>query len=278
MVALSVSESKVKQTATHARFRRFDKVMLRVKEAVEQDPPGLGIFTIPERLLVQIGISLIRLLIFACDASTSHAESVPSVIADLCGQIRHIIAEFMGVLEVTVQEENPPDDWMPMFITTLHPLYTAHEAGTLALALADYFSKAAVWVNPEVKPSVALMNGAARKLRNLVSKKSMKVRSWMNGPRLDWVLEQIKFEKSSNELPTSRNVNDIDEEAFERINGYRRDLLPDAPESMGSLLTECVSPDFLESWAGELVESWRESVIGLACLRSDGLAHEVDSV
>jgi hypothetical protein len=278
MVALNLSESKVKQTAAHARLSHFDDVVLLVKENVEQDLPGFGNFTIPERLLVQIGIALIRLVSLTCDAEMSNMDAVSTQAANFCSQIWGFMDDFIVILNDAVKGEQPDDDWMPKFITTLHPLYTAHESATLVLAVADYLSSGAVWVNPDVKPIMVHMKNFAKRLRNLISQKTRMVSRWINGPRLDWVLEKIKSENPSKDELPSENGTELDEEAFERANGYKRALLPDAPQTMGELLTECVSPDFLESWAGELVESWRESVMGLACLKSDEPAPEEGSV
>ena len=165
-----------------------------------------------------------------------------------------------------------------MFMTTTHPLYTAHEAGTLALAVANYLCKADIWVNPDVKHSVELcLKEFGQVLRNTVSKKARMVKTWINGPRLDRVLAQIQSERPRNDGAPLEKDTIVDDEAFERANGYKRDLLPDAPRSFGTLITECVSPDFLENWASELVDSWRESVMGLACLKSDKSKSKVRS-
>lgn len=278
MVALNVSESKAKQTASHARLNHFNDTVLLLKNLVEQDPPGFGNLTIPEILLVRIGIALIRLVTIACDVGISNDELVPIQAATFCRQVRGFMSEFTALIEQAVRGEQPDNEWMPKFITTLHPLYTAHEAGTLVLAVGDYLSNAAIWVNPNVQQPMLRMTKFSRRLRNLVNQKAKMVRLWINGPRLDWILEKIISENHGKDEPTSGNDANIDEEAFQRANGYRRDLLPDAAETMGDLLTECVSPDFLESWAGELLESWRESVMGLACLRSDEPAPHKDSV
>jgi hypothetical protein len=271
MVALSVSESKVKQTAAHIRLSHLKSVASLVKKNVGEDPKGSGTFTIPERLLVQIGLLLIDFLTLACDPDLSNQEKVSKEAAKLGAEFGQFVFEFMVFIENCIGTKEEPDyDWIPMFMTTTHPLYTAHEAGMLALAVANYHCKAAVWVNPDVKHSVELcLKEFGQMLRNTVSNKARMVMRWINGPRLDRVLEQIQSEHPSNDGLPSEKDTVVDEEAFERANGYKRNLLPDAPQTFGTLLTECVSPDFLENWASELVDSWRESVMGLACLKSD---------
>ena len=72
MVVLSVSESKVKQTTAHIRLSHLKSVTSLVKKNVGEDPKGSGTFTIPERLLVQIGLLLIDFLTLACDPDLSN--------------------------------------------------------------------------------------------------------------------------------------------------------------------------------------------------------------
>jgi hypothetical protein len=280
MVALSVSESKVKQTAAHIRLSHLKNVTSLVKKNVAEDPKGSGTFTVPERVLVQIGLLLIDFLALACDPDLSNQEKVSKDAAKLGAEFGQFVFEFMVFIENSIgTREEPEARWIPMFMTTTHPLYTAHEAGTLALAVANYLCKAAVWVNPDVIHSVELcFKEFGQTLRNIVSKKARMAMLWINGPRLDQVLEQIQSEHSGNDDAPSKKDTVVDEEAFERANGYKRDLLPDAHQTIGALLTECVSPDFLENWASELVDSWRESVMGLACLKSDKRESKADAV
>jgi hypothetical protein len=262
MVALSVSESKVKQTAAHIRLSQLKNVISVVKNNVAGDPKGLGTFTVPERLLVQIGLLLIDFLTIACDPNLSQKEKVSKDAANLGREFGQFVFEYTTFIEGWVgKKEKPDDDWTPMFMTTTHPLYTAHEAGTLALAVANYLSKTAIWVNPDIAHSNEhCLKEFGQILRHIVSSKARMVMAWVNGPRLDHVLAQIQG--------SSENDTTVEDKAFERVNGYKRDLLPDAPQSFGQLLTDCVTPDFLENWASELVDSWRESVMGLACLKS----------
>jgi N-terminal acetyltransferase B complex non-catalytic subunit len=271
MVALSVSESKVKQTAAHIRLSHLKNVASLMKKNVGEDPNGSGAFTVPERLFVQIGLLLIDFLTLACDPDLSSQEKVSKDAAKLGAEFSQFVSEFMVFIENCMETKEEPDyDWMPMFMTTTHPLYTAHEAGTLTVAVANYLCKAAVWVNPDVKRSAELcLKEFGQMLRNLVCKKARMVMRWINGPRLDRVLEQIQSEHPGNDKAPSEKDTVLDEEAFELANGYKRNLLPDAPQTFGTLLTECFSPDFLENWASELVDSWRESVLGLACLKAD---------
>jgi hypothetical protein len=279
MVALSVSESKVKQTAAHIRLSHLKSVTSLVKKNVVVDPKGSGTLTMPERLLVQIGLLLIEFLTLACGPDLSNQAKVSKDAAKLGAEFGQFVYEFIIFIENCIGTKEEPDyDWIPMFMTTTHPLYTAHEAGMLALAVANYLSNATVWVNPEVKHSVDLcLKEFGQMLRNIASKKARMVMAWINGPRLDDVLAQIQSERPVNDEASSEKDRVVDEEAFERANGYKRNLLPDAPQTFGTLLTEYVSPDFLENWASELVDSWRESVMGLACLKSDKSKTKADA-
>lgn len=278
MVALGESESKVKQTAAHIRLGHLTNVTSLVKKNVEQDPKGSGTFTTPERLLVQIGLLLIDFLTIACDPDLSNQERVSKEAARLGHEFGQFVFEFMILIDNCIgTKDEHDDDWMPMFMTTTHPLYTAHEAGTLTLAVANCLCKAAIWVNPDVMDSVELcLKEFGQTLRNVVSKKARMAMGWINGPRVDHVLAQIQSERSGNDEVRPEKATDVNE-AFERGNGYKEDLLPDAPQTFGTLLTECVPPDFLENWASELVDSWRESVMGLACLKSDKADSNVNS-
>jgi hypothetical protein len=279
MVALSVSESKVKQTAAHIRLDHLKNVIGLVKKSVAEDPKSSGTFTVPERLLVQIGLLLIDFMTLACDPDLSEKGKVSKDAARLGREFGQLIFEFMIFIGNCIGTKGKPDDdWVPMFMTTTHPLYSAHEAATLALAVANYLCKAAIWVNPDITYSVEFcLKEFGQMLRVIVSNKARTVMTWTNGPRLDHVLAQIQSERAvDDEAPSEKNIV-VDEEAFERANGYKRDLLPDAPQAFGVLLTECVTPDFLENWASELVDSWRESVMGLVCLKSDKVESKASS-
>ncbi|KAE9381361.1 hypothetical protein N431DRAFT_424923 [Stipitochalara longipes BDJ] len=134
---------------------------------------------------------------------------------------------------------------VPAFGNTLHVLYTAHEAGRTILNFCKYVSKQGKGFVEKQKEASTKINELAKKLLQLVVDKCAVVKKGLDeGGWIDKVLECT--------LP----------EAQEGSDG----------EVVMVALRELLDENFLEEWAGDVVESWRESMIGLSYLKAPSKA------
>jgi N-terminal acetyltransferase B complex non-catalytic subunit len=130
---------------------------------------------------------------------------------------------------------------VPAFGNTLHALYTAHEVSRTILHFCKYVSKQGKGFVEKQKEATAKIEELARKLLQLVVEKCGVVKKGLDeGGWIDKVLECT--------LPEAQEGGDDG-------------------AAMGAL-RELLDENFLEEWAGEVVESWREAVVGLSYLKT----------
>jgi N-terminal acetyltransferase B complex non-catalytic subunit len=133
---------------------------------------------------------------------------------------------------------------VPAFGNTLHALYTAHEVGRTIVNFCKYLSKQGKDFVAKQKEASTKTEELARKLLHLVGDKCAVVKKGLDeGGWIDKVLECA--------LPEAQQ--DVGDEVKVTI-----------VSSLRALLDE----NFLEEWAGEIVESWRDSVIGFSLLKA----------
>ena len=146
---------------------------------------------------------------------------------DLCARLEEQVA-----LVETLKEP------VPAFGSTLHVLYTVHEVGRTILNLCHYLPKQSkVFLEKQREASVKIEELAGKLLQLVVDKCTFVKKGLDEGGWIDKVLECT---------------------------------LPNAQEGDGAIvssLRELLDENFLEEWAGEVVESWRDSVIGFSYLK-----------
>lgn len=146
---------------------------------------------------------------------------------DLCARLEEQVA-----LIETLKEP------VPAFGSTLHVLYTVHEVSRTILNLCRYLPKQSKVFFEKQREASAKIEELARKLLQQVVDKCTVVKKELDeGGWIDKVLECT---------------------------------LPDAQEGHGAIvssLRQLLDENFLEEWAGEVVESWRDSVIGFSYLK-----------
>jgi N-terminal acetyltransferase B complex non-catalytic subunit len=146
---------------------------------------------------------------------------------DLCARLEEQVA-----LVETLKEP------VPAFGSTLHVLYTVHEVGRTILNLCHYLPKQSkVFLEKQREASVKIEELARKLLQRVVDKCTFVKKGLDEGGWIDKVLECT---------------------------------LPNAQEGDGAIvssLRELLDENFLEEWAGEVVESWRDSVIGFSYLK-----------
>lgn len=129
---------------------------------------------------------------------------------------------------------------VPAFGTTLHALYTAHEVGRTVVNFCGYLSKQSKdFVENQKVGSAKITELALRMLHLVVDKCSIVKKGLDEGGWIDKVLESA--------LPEAQDG------ISESVVGELRALLDE---------------NFLEEWAGDVVESWRDSVIGFSYLKA----------
>jgi hypothetical protein len=283
MFVSSAAESRIGQSVAKLRLRRLAITAVHVRNRA----CNAGCFTEPERYLVEIGSILATIILHAIDPEMVEVDKKPALITGFCYSVRQTIDAVTNSI-MNVIGEDYEDDWVPMFITTLNPLYSAHEAANLIIAGVDYLSNSKLWVSPGITEAILRLKEEAANLKKLVVQKGMMVRSRVNnGQWLDRVLEHLKSDLPNQE-PTPTDIEHQNQEVIG--NREKHDQGSDVPclspknksnypdskdfpafayQGMGELLSEVIPEEFLEHWAGEIVDSWRESTMGLACLKSD---------
>ena len=133
---------------------------------------------------------------------------------------------------------------VPALGDTLHALYTAHEAGRTILNFCKYVLKQGKGFVEKQKEANTKVDELARKLLLLVVEKCAVVKRGLDeGGWIDKVLEST--------LPEVQEGSD---------------------GGVVAALRELLDENFLEEWAGEVVESWREAVVGLSYLKAPAKA------
>lgn len=116
---------------------------------------------------------------------------------------------------------------VPAYFDTLHALYTAYDVGKAALTLIGYLGKQAKGTHESQAGFEKELLKAAKNLLAAIEKQCTVIKKGMDEGWIDKVLECALAE--------------------------------------GTVLDE--DDVFMEEWAGEVVESWRESVAGLSYLK-----------
>lgn len=127
---------------------------------------------------------------------------------------------------------------VPAFYDTLHNLYTAYDVVKTTLDVNNYVSKQSKNVPEVVKTINETMGETARKLLQVLLEKVQVVKKGLDeGGWIDKLLE--------GSLPEEGSV-----------------------KATGKVVRGLVDENFLEEWAGLVVESWGESVQGLSLIKT----------
>jgi N-terminal acetyltransferase B complex non-catalytic subunit len=133
---------------------------------------------------------------------------------------------------------------VPAFGCTLHVLYTAHEVGRTVVNFCKYLSKQSKDFVAKQKEASMKIEELARTLLQLVVDRCAVIKKGLDeGGWIDKVLECT--------LPEDQD-------------GDEGGVSLAVVSSLGELLDE----NFLEEWAGEVIGSWRDSVVGFSYLKA----------
>jgi N-terminal acetyltransferase B complex non-catalytic subunit len=175
-----------------------------------------------------------------CDISGSEKVTSPGFTDAIALSFKSLFDTLQGHLAILEKMQNI----IPAPQPVLHAIYTAHEAGRTAVQFFWYFSRLRkeIWSKHEDN-KIKLSRIAHSLLRAVADKTSMIKMGMDEGGWIDKVLEAVLPE------PSER----ADQSKF----------MVEIVEAMKDLIDE----NFMEEWAGEVVESWRESVVGFALLK-----------
>ncbi|KAK2626510.1 hypothetical protein QTJ16_003685 [Diplocarpon rosae] len=131
---------------------------------------------------------------------------------------------------------------VPAFQSTLHALYTAHEVGTMAVKFCSYILRRGKDVYEKQSDANKTVAAAGQKLLQIVAAKCAAVKKGLDeGGWIDKVLESVLPDES------------------DEINKVSVEIV--------AALRKLVDENFMEEWAGEVVESWKDSVVGFSLLK-----------
>ncbi|KAK0126361.1 hypothetical protein ONS95_007967 [Cadophora gregata] len=194
----------------------------------------------PEALAKSTYDAMAFIIYHACD----RALCSESDIMDKLDSYNKDLAESLEKHLATIDKM---EDLVPAFASTLHTLYTAHEVGTAVVNLCSYISRRGKDVSDKQAEANKTALDLAQRLLQATIGKSATVKSGLDeGGWIDKVLECV--------LPDAT--------------GGEQRVSPGLVEALREHLDE----GFLEQWAGEVTESWRDSVAGLSLLKAPGKA------
>ncbi|KFY06783.1 hypothetical protein V492_07759 [Pseudogymnoascus sp. VKM F-4246] len=141
----------------------------------------------------------------------------------------------------------------PNFNGTLHPLYLAHETASLVIAAAKFVNSKEVETHAKTCEELDRVAAVAKEVQELVVDTAERVKVKMNGGGwIDRVMTWLWEEPVGDP-----NV------------GIMEWWLPGFVHTPGRWVAQELGQEFCEWWVGEVVDSWKESVIGLSALRVD---------
>lgn len=131
---------------------------------------------------------------------------------------------------------------VPAFASTIHALYTAHEVGTAMVNFCGYISRKGKDVyDKQAEANRTILDLAQRLLQTTMGKCAAVKKGLDEGGWIDKVLECVLPDETGEQ----EGVSSVIVEA----------------------LREHLDEGFMEQWAGEVAESWRDSVTGLSLLK-----------
>jgi N-terminal acetyltransferase B complex non-catalytic subunit len=133
-------------------------------------------------------------------------------------------------------------DLVPAFFSTLHALYAAHEVGKTATNFCSFLQIQGKGTHQKQSETNKKVKEVAHQLLQVVTEKCATVKKGLDeGGWIDKVLESV--------LPDIQEASDGENTGVAPIIGTFKELMEE---------------NFMEEWAGQVVESWRDSVSGFS--------------
>jgi N-terminal acetyltransferase B complex non-catalytic subunit len=121
---------------------------------------------------------------------------------------------------------------------TLHSLYTAYELGTTVLKFISYLSRTKQDVYNTKDEANIKTREVAERLLHAVIEKSTGIKRGLD--ESGWIDKVLESASRGEQAGTNQ------------------------PKSVADTLKEMINENFLEEWAGHVLESWRDSVVGFS--------------
>jgi len=207
-----------------------------------------GLLTPYEACQVSIGLRLIDVVLSSCVHNKLSSNAFTKVPYFCITDLVRLLENLKNVKLIDVDAPG----YFPDFEKTLHPLYIAYDAASMVIATEKFLHAENGDVNDATREDFADVGKLGREVQHAVVGKAQKVRKRMNkGGWIDWLVDSIVEEPEGKDV----NMDPRDARYYEA--------------SPGRSLRRIITPDFTEWFAGELVDSWKESVMGLAALTKD---------
>lgn len=222
------------------RSRAFAWLKQHLYEYSETDTDSQGTrvsghkFTECEYLGMRANNDMARIICLACDTDRWSEPNFGSLL-DL------LTKDLLDVLEMQLVKIVKIHDEAPAFQDTLHSLYTAYELGVSVTNFCSYLSSAKNVYETQRDANLSIDEIAKRLVEVVMGKATSIKRKLDEGGWIDRIME---------------NVSQSEPESFQ-----------DSP-SIGSILMEIVTENFLEQWAGNVLESWRDSAVGFSYFKA----------
>ena len=218
------------------------------KEGQEEAKPGKSslndnLLAMPERLAMLTYNDIAQVIQLACDEEQWEEQGFRNTLdnsnTDLLGRLKKqtlFIKNAKGLA--------------PAFSSTLHSLYTAYDIGRMVLKFSNYLSQPSMSVHStQVAANKKVVEGARQLIQAVADTCAAIKRELDEGGWIDKVLDSVL--RSEHDIPI--------EQAGKSV-------------SLVGTLQELVGENFMEEWAGQVVESWKDSIIGLSYLKAPSSA------
>lgn len=203
-----------------------------------------------EACLYGIGFDLIQLILAACLKDQS-LNAIPEATLRQC--ILHI-ALFLENFKTIQSIDLDAIRYHPNFKDTLHPMYVRHEAASLVIAASKFLHSKSVTADPIYRTELDMLATSARNIQQMIVDMAGKIKAKMNnGGWFDRIITWLWEEPIG--------VSNLEITDF---------IDPRYVGTPGRWVAQEIGTTFTDWWVGEMVDSWQESVLGLAALTVDG--------
>ncbi|KAI9744803.1 MAG: hypothetical protein M1818_001728 [Claussenomyces sp. TS43310] len=211
---------------------------IRAVEQLLPDTMTGNCLTYPERHYIFTASKLARLVL-------AHFDPHSPPPGELLSHTVETVTEGVLTSRDLIDQINVDDThYFPGFLHTLHPLYMAHDLASLIVAVSHFIKQSPYAGIRATHESSDVYQELAKQLQSRVSEKAEAIRNRLNaGSWLDFIMDQVRIEDEPTNNPRA-----------------------DPGSKIAVLFDE--KPAFIENFAAELLDSWRESTLGLASLQS----------
>jgi N-terminal acetyltransferase B complex non-catalytic subunit len=191
--------------------------------------------TASEAISIKAQASMVGILLAIDDQTPGSGLDSASAVKDFSDDLLH-------ALELQKEHVSEIKDDSLAARETLNSLYNAYELGTTAIKFIAYLSNAKQNVyNTKEETSVKTIEAAKGLLQTVVEKSTAVKKGLDESGWIDRVLESVSRGEQAS---------------------------ADEPKAIADTLKGMIDENFMEEWAGHILESWRDSVIGFSFFKT----------